>query len=239
VRLRAALLIPLVVGAGCGNDAGNTRPPEGSAAVRFSTSDGIELDGRLYGDPDGDVGVVLSHMFPADQTSWIEFAEILAQEGYRVLTYNFRGYCPGGEAGCSEGEKDFPEAWRAAVELLRSRGAGRVMLVGASVGGTASLVAAAQDPGAVQSVVSLSAPVEFGGLRADPATLSMVIAPKFFLAGLDDFTAAAAAEAFYAGSGPPKRVEILPTGDHGTDLLSGDQGQTVQRLVLEFLARYS
>ena len=33
-------------------------------------------------------------MQAADQSSWFDYADTLADEGYRTLTFNFRGYVP-------------------------------------------------------------------------------------------------------------------------------------------------
>ena len=89
VRARpiAIVLLVAIAIAACGEP-----PPadlSGSRAVAFESRDGVTLEGRLFGD--GSTGVVLSHMRPADQRSWFAFANRLADEGYLVLTYDFRG----------------------------------------------------------------------------------------------------------------------------------------------------
>ena len=124
--------------------------------------------------------MVLAHMRPADQRSWFDFADRLADQGYQVLTFDFRGTCPGGDGGCSEGEADISSMWQdvvGAVTYLRSRGADRVGLVGASMGGTASLVAAAQPGVDPRMVVTLSAPTEIEGLAVDARLLSSISGP--------------------------------------------------------------
>jgi len=203
----------------------------GSTAVSFRSPDGVKLAGRVFGD--GQVGVVLAHMFPADQTSWWAFARVLAQNGFTVLTFDFRGYCPGGVAGCSEGQRDVAAMWQdvlGAVDFMMARGLVRVMLVGASMGGTASLIAAAQPAVPVVAIVALSAPQSFEGLTADPTVLGNVTAAKLFVAGNSDPTGAAtAAQAMYEESPPPKQVEIFTSSDHGTDLLTGNQSGRVRR----------
>lgn len=211
----------------------------GSRAVRFEAVDGVPLDGRLFGD--GTAAVVLSHMRPADQTSWFRFATRLADDGYLVLTYDFRGYCPGGDGGCSEGEPDISAMWQdvlGAIEFVRARGAASVSLVGASMGGTASLVAAARASGDVRAVITLSAPASIEGLVADRELLSGVTAGKLFVAGVGDASAAADAEALYRQAPPPKSVEIVPSDDHGTDLLEGGQAEVVRRLIETYLERF-
>jgi hypothetical protein len=114
------------------------------------------------------------------------------------------------------------------------------MLVGASMGGTASLVAASQPDANVAAVITLSAPAEIQGLSASADVLTRLGAAKLFVAGIGDPSGAAdAAEQLYAESPPPKRVEIIPANDHGTDLLTGSRGEDVRTLVLNYLEQYS
>lgn len=243
--LRAvALVLALAAAAvGCAPSMKEERDADlaASTAVTFRSPDGVKLSGRVFGD--GEVGVVLAHMFPADQTSWWAFARTLAPKGFTVLTFDFRGYCPGGAAGCSEGEKDVAAVWQdvlGAVDFLEARGLVRVMLVGASMGGTASLVAASQPGVPVIAVIALSAPQSFGGLTADRSVLANVTAAKLFVAGNSDQTGAAqAGQAMYDESPVPKRLEIVTSSDHGTDLLTGNQSGRVQTLILNYLELYA
>ncbi|MET0800030.1 MAG: alpha/beta fold hydrolase [Actinomycetota bacterium] len=240
VRLAAAMSVATIVLVAC-DDADPSAPPAGSEAVSFTTADGVEIDGRLFGDPGSSAGVVLAHMQPADQTSWYGFAETLADEGYRALTFNFRGYCPGGEAGCSGGETDQAQLWQdveAAAGFLRSKGVPRIGVIGASMGGTAALVAASQPGSRIGSAATLSAPMSIGALTVTPEQLSSTGAAKLFVAGNGDAVAAEAAQQLYDLSIPPKRVEIFPSEDHGTDLLEGNQGPNVRQLLLRWLAQF-
>jgi predicted alpha/beta-hydrolase family hydrolase len=214
---------------------------EDSNAVTFRSADGVELAGRIFGPEAATAGVVLSHMLPADQSSWFDFADRLAASGYRVLTFDFRGYCPGGDAGCSEGEKDVGATWQdveAAASFLRSQGVRNVGLVGASMGGTASLIVAGELGDRIDVVVTLSAPDSIEGLIATPETLQRATAAKLFLAGQTDGSAAEVAQRFYEQSLPPKRVEVLTTDDHGTDLLTGNQAEIARNLILGWLSQH-
>jgi predicted alpha/beta-hydrolase family hydrolase len=243
--LRAvALAVALATAAGgCATSRQEERNADiaASTAVSFRSSDGLRLAGRVFGD--GPVGVVLAHMFPADQTSWWAFARILAPKGFTVLTFDFRGYCPGGVAGCSEGERDVAAMWQdvlGAVDFMVARGMVRVMLVGASMGGTTSLVAAAQPGVPVVAIVALSAPQSFEGLTADRTVLGNVTAAKLFVAGNADPTGAAtAALAMFEESPLPKKVEIVTSSDHGTDLLTGNQAGRVQTLIMGYLEQHA
>ena len=105
-----------------------------------------------------------------------------------------------------------------------SQGARTVALVGASMGGTASLVAAGQEGSDVAVVVTLSAPASIEGLDANAALLQGVDANKLFIAGVGDAAAAASAESFSQIAPPPKGpLEIVWDDDHGTDLLTGSR----------------
>ena len=202
---------------------------------------GVELAGRLFGPREATAGVVLAHMLPADQSAWFETAAALGEQGYRVLTFDFRGYCPGGDAGCSEGDKDIgaaDEDLRAAVAYLRDQGVARVSLVGASMGGTAALIVAGEGGADIAAVVTLSAPQLIEGLAVSPDSLAALTSAKLFIAGTGDVTAADAAEAFYNESQQPKRYELVTTDDHGTDLLTGNQGTRVESLIEGWLAQH-
>ena len=236
-KLVAAFAIAASLLAACGEPA----PTTGSRAITFESTDGVELAGRLFGPSEGSAGVVLAHMSPSDQRSWFDLAERLAREGYHVLTFDFRGYCPGGDGGCSEGERDVPNIPKdveGAIAELRRRGVTTVGLVGASMGGTASLLVAADEGRDVAAVVTLSAPTTFEGLDANAEVLSEITAAKLFIAGLEDISAAQAVDTLYAQTIQPKRPVILTTGDHGTDILTGNQAGRAADEVVNWLERY-
>jgi esterase/lipase len=197
--------------------------------VHFRTEDGFLLEGRIYGS--GPKAVILAHMYPADQSSWARFARKLAGDGYQALTFNFRGY-PG-----SEGAKDIAlidRDVRGAVRYMtEKKGATSVALIGASMGGTASLIAAVKAP--VAGVVTLSAPVEFKGLDASRA-VSAVTAPKLFIASQSDPSgAAAAAQTLFTAAADPRDIQIIPGDAHGAAILSGPQGAEVESAIMRFL----
>jgi len=237
-----AVTAMVLTSCGGGSSAASSAAVGASDAVTFRTSDGVKLAGRLFGPPGASSGVVLAHMLPADQRSWYPFAQRLAQQGLRVLTFNFRGYCPGGDGGCSAGTKQVdaaPVDLQAAVDRLRADGVDRVGIAGASMGGTAALLAAASDPLGVPAVVALSAPQAIEGLAVGPGVLQDVTGAKLYVAGLGDPAGAvAAADAMVAMSPQPSREEIVTDDAHGTDLLSSAQGEHVQELIEQWFATW-
>jgi hypothetical protein len=106
------------------------------------------------------------------------------------------------------------------------------------MGGTASLVYASESGVGIDAVVTLSAPDAIEGLTAGPDVLQSVSSAKLFLAGNGDGNASATAQAFYNESAQPKRVEILTTADHGTDILEGNQAEIAQNLIVGWLTQH-
>jgi alpha/beta superfamily hydrolase len=219
-------------------------PGSSYGEVSFTSEDGLVLSGRLYRPwaeksfllfaPPGKSGVVLCHMYPSDQSSWDTEARVLSGQGLTVLTFDFRGY------GKSQGSKDIQLIDRdvtAAVGFLRDAGVQELVLVGASMGGTAALKAAGQlqtlSSVRVAGVATLSAPVEFMGISARESVPGLEI-PLLFVAAEDD-SGAAGARDLQSLSGGRGDLQILSGVDHGTDLLTGSQAGQVSILLLEFL----
>ncbi len=245
----AVLLVALLVGCGADSQAlTDTSLLSGDyqtsvqdlASATFTTEDGLVLNGRTYGASGSSATqqttrwVILCHMYPADQTSWAQEAESLANQGYRVLTFDFRGY------GSSEGQKDIRYLDRdvaAAVQYVRESGAEEVVLVGASMGGTASLVAAGRlqtlSSIRIAGVATFSAPAEFNGLSAIQATADLVI-PMLIVAAEND-SAADAARQLDSLPGDNAELHLLPGSDHGTDLFLGDQAEAARQLFFDFV----
>jgi pimeloyl-ACP methyl ester carboxylesterase len=184
--------------------------PLRSKAVRFRASDGLSLQGVLLGS--GPDGIVLSHEFRANLCNWLPFARQLAGRGYRVLVYDSRPSRP------TEGhlERDVLGAER---ELLR-HGVTRVIVGGASAGGTAAMTAAARIPSsALAGVIVLSSPRRFASMDA-AAAARRVTAPSFFGVGSRDtaFTDEVRQLA-RASAAKRKQLLVVSSSGHGTELL--------------------
>jgi len=231
VKYLSLLTVPVALAlflSGCGSNVGTGG---GATKVSFSTEDGIQLSGHLFGS--GDVGVVLSHMRPADQESWWPFARVLKDKGYRVLAYDFRGYRDShGDLDISNIDRDV----QAALDFIRGEGVSKVFLIGASMGGTASLKVASRE--AVAGVITLSAPPAIEGLDASEDVMA-VLAPKLFIAAEDDLFYVRSVDLFDQTAPDPKERLIVEGRAHGTDMLSGDPGPRVQGLIVDFLRRYA
>jgi pimeloyl-ACP methyl ester carboxylesterase len=208
-----------------------------SVPVLFPAADGVRLAGRVFGS--GTTGVVLSHMLDTDQEPWWWMASLLADHGYTVLTYDRRGVCPGGPAGCSEGPDDpggVDLDIRGAIRYLRSRGATKVMIGGASLGGTASIWVASKHPDDVDGVFTLSAVPFFPPFDITSPVIHAIRVPKLFVAGERDGSAGPAVPEWEQASTEPVQAVVLPTATHGTDLFyDQDFSAQVRSLILSFV----
>lgn len=187
---------------------------------------------------------MLAHQTDDDQTAWWPFAETLRGHGYAVLTFDYRGVCPGGLDGCSKGAPDITSAWKdvmGADRFIRSKGAHWIALIGASMGGEASIIAASKLGNGVGALVSLSGSEGLVG-SIDPAaahrTVAAVTAPKLFVAGRHDPGFAADAVDYFLHSAPPRELRLIDSSAHGIDLLQGEHEHDVNRLLLRFLSEH-
>jgi pimeloyl-ACP methyl ester carboxylesterase len=205
---------------------------ERARAVEFRAADGVRLRGVLLGT--GQTGIVLGHQSRGSLCEWLPFARQLAWRGYRALSIDFRGNRSSGSArglGVSAYDRDYT----AASAFLARRGAKKVVFVGASMGGTAALVAAAALEPNAPPVIAFSAPTQYSGLNAADA-VKKLDSPTLFLAGESDSFFADEARALYEASKAPRRqLAIRPSSAHGARLLTGRDGVATRDLVLAFL----
>ena len=231
--------------------------------VRFLAADGVEIAGRLWAN--GDVAIVLAHGFSEGtaQDDWLPFAPALAQRGYTVLTFNFRGFCNGNV--CSGSFNELGKNWRdalAAVEFMETRGAKKIFLIGASMGGLAVLRAARMPGVDLAGVVSLATPqfpskYYYGESRANdvtPARLRQIDEPKLFVAGTRDVQLpggaplqpgvksvrfAADARRMFAAAREPKELALIDSPSHSSELVTTAwpaEVRQARRAVFRFLS---
>lgn len=204
-----------------------------SRTVHFLTSDHIQLAGLLYGH--GKTVVICSHMLDTDKSIWSDsgIAQHLALQGYLVLTYDFRGN------GDSEGRRDVLSLdvdLRAALAFAHQQGATKIVLLGASMGGTVTLEIAASTR--VTAVITLSAPQDFGNGVSD-AQVKAISAPKLFVNSQDDDYASDTTHMYEIASGP-KELHLYPGSAHGTGIFDDPiNGSNLTQLILNFLAHYA
>jgi pimeloyl-ACP methyl ester carboxylesterase len=244
----AALLIgAALLAAGCTGDPGPTptrarptAPPatrsaaygitclrgaERAAAFRFPVGAGLTTIGVVLGR--GRSGLVFGHQLGGNLCEWVPMARSYARLGYRVLAFDFRDY--------SRLDHDVV----AAAAELRRRGVSKVVLVGSSMGGTAVLLAAASLRPPVAGVVSLSAGAEVLGMDASSAVPRLRV-PVLFMAARGDEGFASTARGLYEAAGTrDKRLVVLSSAAHGTNLLTfGSEGVGARKTLRRFVVTH-
>jgi len=214
---------------------------DGTRQVTFTDEHGTRLSGVELGS--GTTGLVLTHQDPGDVCDWLPYARELVNStpGYRVLCLDFQGY--GNSDDGAEGDRRDLNIVSAAG-YLRDHGVAKVVLMGASMGGNASLVAATELQPPPAAVVSFSAPTYWKGIDAQAAVPKLAV-PVLLVAGSLDNNGrfADAARALYAATpaGIDRRLVIASSTTHGVNLLSPvDADATHTRAALgEFLKAYA
>ena len=241
-RLATSLaLLPLLIAGGCGgNETGASRsstrsteyalhtcfvPRASERLLHFGGAMGNPIAGALLGAEGRRSGVVLAHQLYDNFCSWLPYGRSLEAKGYLVLAFDFGPEAP------------VPQIEAAATELRR-RGAERVVLVGASIGGTASLVAAAAMRPPPAAVASLSGPAKLGRMDALAAVRRLRV-PMLFMAGAQDGSFTESARMLYSvAAGRKKTLDVLRTYRHGTALLTTDAGPRARELLTAFILRH-
>jgi pimeloyl-ACP methyl ester carboxylesterase len=215
-------------GRGKGSEAEGAVPLR-ATPVEFAATDGAVLRGLRYGEGDG--WVVLVHGEGHDLDAWKILVPELAALGLTVLAFDLRGH------GASDDPWEprlLPSDVLAALRLAGSEGARSLYLVGAGAGATAALVAAGEHE--VQALVALSPHAELDGIPPD--ALRESTAPKLFIVGGADASAAAQASAVHRASIGWSVLGAPPVEAQGTDLLASDWAETVTEHVVVFLTDY-
>ncbi|GAA2774681.1 hypothetical protein [Kitasatospora cinereorecta] len=197
---------------------------KGAFGLEAGTAAGGTLD-AYYRDSDAggaEVGIVLSHQLGGSLCDWTPYLAAFTAAGYAVLPFGSEG--------------DVTDGIRAAAGYLKGKGVTKLALIGASKGGTASLVAARlASPLPIAAVVTLSAPETNGQFNGALAVRNSTV-PTLFTAEEGDSPFNAAARTLYDESvSPHKELKLYPGSSHGAPLLTEGAMPDVQA----FLAAYA
>jgi len=228
ITARSIALLPIFIALGCTQNHPSSQTP--STPVVLDTQDGATFQANLYGQ--GNRGVVLAHGGRFNKESWDPQARVLAEHGFRVIAFDFRGV--GQSHG--PGDSDFFTPSRkfdvlAAARYLRDNGATTVSIIGGSLGGGFAADAALDSPGLFDRIVFLSATP--GG------QLESLGGRKLFIIARDDVSGDGARlpgfMAAYGKTAPPKQLLIVDGSAHAQFLFQSDQSDRVMTEILKFL----
>lgn len=189
--------------------------------IRFTTFDRVRLIGVEVGS--GPRVVILAHQGGAGEgpwlCAWMRYARQLAQQGYRVLAFDHRGFGSSGRTNHWSRISRVDWDVLAAMRVMRARGARQIVLAGASLGGAAVLSAAALSPSGIEGAISFASPQVFGRVDALVAVRALRV-PALFLSAAEDDNFADEARALYeACASPDKQLAIVPGTVHGAPVL--------------------
>ncbi len=205
-------------------------------AVPLRAADGVALAATVYDAPSSPApAVVLVHMLTRTKEDWRPFAERLQAAGITALALDLRGH------GQSEGSAAPALAMaldvRAAVAWLAGRSevtAGAVAIVGASLGASLALIAAADTP-TVRSVALLSPASDYRGVRLDAAAKKYGNRLLLLVASSEDPYALRTVRALTGEPQSAHEQRISPQAAHGSHLV--DRDPDVATALVDWLRR--
>jgi dienelactone hydrolase len=155
----------------------------------------------------GTIGLVIDHQSQQTLCDSMSWADTFAAEGYLAIA-------PSLDENYQVTETE------GAIAYLRAHGATKIVLIGASMGGTAVLQTAAEEKPPVQAVISLSGPESYYPLDALSAAPKLTV-PVFYSAGSEDTEFASAEQDLYQATlEKAKELHIVQgSPDHGFDLV--------------------
>ena len=193
-----------------------------SRPLTLTTADGVTLTADLYEAPAPSSAVVLVHVLGGTKADWRAAADRLQSEGMTALAIDLRGH--GGSTGSGAPSAAMANDVKAAVAWLASRAdvrPGAIAVVGASLGATAALMAAADLP-EVKAVVLISPAADYRGVRLDAAGRKFARRPLLLLVSQDDPYALRTVHDLTPPEAPPARAAVSTVTGHGTQLLDRD-----------------
>jgi dienelactone hydrolase len=180
---------------------------------------------------EGDVTAIFVHQLDANACGWFLYAaDLAAQGGVRAMLLNL---CGASESECTDSELtgSGADAVLAAADRAIADGAKRVVVVGASIGGTTAIIAAIRDAehreageGRLDAVADLSGPIASRGVDLRSVAAPIAI-PMFLAVAPGDIAVTVDAMTQLAGMVASDQVTLITDGSgHGWDMLNSPGG---------------
>lgn len=194
-----------------------------SAKISFSRVGAVAMEGRLYGS--GEKAIVFSNMDTNAQSKWAPIVESLAPLGCMMLTYDYL-----------ERLDDQSRTLEDVVAAAKASGARRIVLIGASRGGVASIKLASRafDDASIAGLAALSAPIEYEGtIFYGDDELGRIAIRKLLINSKGDVWSNDTRR-MYEIFKKPKKLCIYPGDAHGTELFARER-ESIQRELIAFI----
>ncbi len=194
-----------------------------SRPVQLRASDGVAIAAAVYDAASAPApAVVLVHMLTRTKEDWRPFAERLQTAGFTAVAIDLRGH--GQSDGASTPAPAMALDVQAALTWLGERSEVRpaaIAIVGASLGASLALLAAADAP-AVRGVALLSPAADYRGVRLDAAARKFGARPMFIAASSEDPYALRTLRALTDAELPSREPRVSALTAHGSQLLERD-----------------
>jgi pimeloyl-ACP methyl ester carboxylesterase len=193
-----------------------TETTESPRTVSFEAPHGATIEATAYGS--GDCGVILVPQINLDRGSWKPQAEMIAKMGHLALAID-------------EDPDDRPASVRGAVQYIRTeRSVSTVVLVGASSGGEAVVVANAEMDAPVAGTVAISA-----GGGADRAS-DLRGRTLFVVSEGDDDRFVRVATELHEGAPDPTKLVTYDGSAHGQAIFDSEHGDDLRERLRAFVS---
>jgi dienelactone hydrolase len=185
----------------------------------------------------GTTTVVLAHQSPADLCGWLPTMRYLSSHGISTLAFDFRTFAPSGTPRRAIAQDLAPDL-QAAIDAAHDRGAKKVVVMGASFGGAATLAYGPQLRN-LDGVIDLSGELRLLNWNLDgiDAVRHLKVPLLVVASRYDGYLDAADARLLYRRAGSAqKKLVIYPGGFHGWDILDeAPYRGRARRLILAWL----
>ncbi|WP_310599931.1 hypothetical protein [Desulfobulbus sp.] len=171
--------------------------------------------------------MIFSNMDTNNQDEWVPIIEALRSRGYMLLTYAYP---------CQADDQS--GILRDAVAFVRSAGAEKIVLIGASRGGVASVkVATEAQPGDwLAGLAAISAPISYEGVTFyHDDELRRIRVPMLLVNSEHDMCAEGTCR-MHEIVVASKELVLYPGAGHGTEIFNDSREALVERLTT-FVAR--
>ena len=190
-----------------------------SIPIAQSSPDSRSINGKLYGS--GHMAIIFSNMDTNDQSEWDAIINDLISDRYMILTYDYLQHID-----------DQSRTLEDAISFVCDSGAKKIILIGASRGGVASIKVAARhmNNNCIVGVVAFSAPIEYEGtVFYSKDELSRIKIPKLLINSENDDGANDTRKMFEIFDNP-KELLFYPGDAHGTELFDKERESIIKKL---------
>ncbi len=113
--------------------------------IEAQSADGVHLDGWICGE-NPDLAIICVHGYLVNRCEWVPDCQFLIPKGATMVFFDLRAHGRSGRAKVTFGRDEAQDVEAIIAETRRLRPKAKIVLLGSSMGGTASIIAASRTP---------------------------------------------------------------------------------------------